>query len=94
MGQGLKGAPHTYSQLSDLTFGPLPRTHSSPPFPTLITDAGDYGMAPYMDDHAMAAAGFEAMFDFLHTKYFPRVAWAPIPLAPHKANFFCSHMEL
>lgn len=30
MSQGLVGAPHTYSQFSDMVFGHLPKTQTSP----------------------------------------------------------------
>jgi hypothetical protein len=48
IGQGLKGAPYTYSQFTDLVFGPLPKTDSTPAMPTLIRDHGKVGFAPFM----------------------------------------------
>ena len=39
MGQGLIGAPHTYSQFSDMVFGHLPKTQESPVQARLIGSA-------------------------------------------------------
>ena len=88
MGQGLKGAPHTYSQFTDLTFGPLPKSESCPAFVTLIGDHGDVGFALFIDDHIRAVVSFEAMYTFLHEKYFLRVAFRPLSLVPAKSQFF------
>lgn len=37
-GQGLKGAPHTYAQYSDLVFEPLPAASAVEAFPTNMFD--------------------------------------------------------
>lgn len=60
-----------------MVFGPLPKTDSVPAMPTLILDHGDVGFAPFIDDHIGAATSFEAMFRFLHEKYFPRIVFGP-----------------
>jgi hypothetical protein len=93
MGQGLKGAPHTYSMFTDLVFGPMPSTKDVSSFETLIKDHGDAAFAPFMDDHLGAATDFEAMYTFLHEKYFPRVAFGPICLSEAKLNLFFSELE-
>ncbi len=41
MGQGLVGAPHTYSQFSDMVFGHLAKTQATPAQSSLIGDHGD-----------------------------------------------------
>ncbi|TAQ83554.1 hypothetical protein B7494_g8120 [Chlorociboria aeruginascens] len=94
MGQGLKGAPHTYSQFTDLVFGPLPKTDKCEAFPTLIKDHGHVGFAPFIDDHIGAADSFDALLDFLYEKYFPRVAFGPLSLSPQKTNFFFSAIDV
>ena len=94
MGQGLKGAPHTYSQFTDLAFGPIPKTDTVPAFTTLIKDHGEAGFAPFMDDHLGAAKSFDAMYTFLHEKYFPRIAFAPLSLSPSKAFFFFTSLDV
>lgn len=66
MGQGPVGAPHTYSQFSDMVFGHLPKTQATPAHSTLIGDHGDWEFSLFMDDHIGAALSFEAMFNFLH----------------------------
>ncbi len=46
-----------------------------------------------MDDHIGAAIFFEAMFDFLHYYYFPRVIFGPVYLAPHKTFVFSDQLD-
>ncbi|KAI9871042.1 MAG: hypothetical protein M1823_008561, partial [Watsoniomyces obsoletus] len=75
MGQGLKGAPHTYSQFTDLVYGPLPSTKGSgQTWPTVIGDHGGWAFKPFMDDHLGASTDFETMYSFLRDVYFPRTA--------------------
>ena len=71
MGQGLKGAPYTYSQFTDLIFGPLPPGKGSLRFPSIIGDIRQVAFSPFMDDHAAAATDYNSMFEFLHNMYFP-----------------------
>jgi hypothetical protein len=58
MGQGLKGAAHTYAQLSNLVFGPLLKTDNEPLFLTLIKDYREAAFVLFMDDHIGAATDF------------------------------------
>ena len=94
MGQGLKGAPHTYAQFSDLVFGPLPKTASVPRMPTVIGHHGASSFAVFMDDHSAAGDDFDALFDFLHTKYFPRVGFGPVYLSGHKTFVFTDSLSM
>lgn len=95
MGQGLKGAAHTYAQFSDLVFGPLPANSDGiPRMSTLIGNHGDHAFQVYMDDHAASATDFESMFTFLHKQYFPRVAFGPVYLLGHKIMVFVDDLEL
>ena len=51
MGQGLKGAPHTYAQFTDLVFGPLPPNKEGVArMPTLIGEHEDHSFTVFMDD--------------------------------------------
>jgi len=76
MGQGLKGAAHTYAQFSDLVFGPLPANSDGiPRMSTLIGNHGDHAFQVYMDDHAASATDFESMFTFLHKQFSPCGIW-------------------
>lgn len=93
MVQGLLGAPHTYSQFSDMVFGHLPKTQATPAQSTLIGDHGEWGFSLFMDDHIGAAVSFGAMFNFLHRYYFPRASFGPVYLAPHKTFIFADQLD-
>ena len=94
MGQGLKGAPHTYAQFSDLVFGPLLKTALIPRMPSLIGNQGTSFFAVFMDDHSAAGDDFDSLFDFLHTKYFSRVVFGPVYLAGHKTFVFTDNLSM
>lgn len=94
MGQGLKGACATYSQFGDIVFGPLPKTAAQEAFPSLIGQHEKCAFTLFMDDHMAAGETFESLFDFLHTKYFPRVSFGPIYLAGHKTHVFTDTLEM
>ena len=94
MGQGLKGSPHTYAQFTDLVFGPLPRTESQKRLPTLIGNHGATAFSVFMDDHAAAADDYETLFEFLHTRYFPRVVFGPVYLSGEKTHVFADSLEM
>lgn len=93
MGQGLKGASHTYAQFGDLTFGHLPKTEIVPAQDTILKDHGDAAFTIFADDHIGAATSFDSMFEFLHEKYFPRAAFGPIYLAPKKTFLFMDQLD-
>lgn len=95
MGQGLKGAAHTYSQFTDLVFGPLPKSKEGiGRMPTVIGTGKDSAFGVYMDDHASSARSFDAMFKFLHEIYFPRAAFGPVYLSGRKTSVFTDHLDL
>ena len=95
MGQGLKGASFTYSQYGDLVFGPLPpNSQGVVRMPSILGDHGDTAFLIYIDNYGASATTFDELFDFLHTKYFPRCAFGPVYLAPAKTILFGSSMEL
>lgn len=92
MGQGLKGASHTYNWFGGLTFGHLPKTEVEPAQDTILKDRGESAFSISADDHIGAPTSFDAMFDFLHTKYFPRAAFGPIYLVPKKTYLFMDQL--
>ena len=94
IGQGLKGAPHTYSMFTDLVFGPLPATDSEPAHASIIGQGQSAAFVPSMDDHLGAAKGFDEAFDHLHTRYFPRVEFGPVYISGRKTYVFCRSMEM
>lgn len=67
MGQGLKGAPHTYAQFTDLVFGPLPPNNEGVArMSSLIGDHKDHSFSVFVDDHGAAATDFDTLFEFLN----------------------------
>jgi hypothetical protein len=91
MGQGLTGAPHTYAQLKDIMSGPIPAPHAEEP---ISGDSGDAAFMSFFDDDMGAGVSFEAQWDFLHHKYFPRVSWSKLTLSPGKSHFFMDHIDM
>lgn len=64
-----------YNLLIYLVFGPLPSiAECIARMPTRIRNHGDHTFQVLMDDHAAVATGFEALFTFLHTDYWPDVS--------------------
>jgi len=94
MGMGLKGAPHTYAQFSDLVFGPLPKTEDTRRQPTLIGQHNNTAFAVFMDDHSGAGEDFDNLFEFLHTQYFPRCVFGPVYLNGKKTVLFHDNLEM
>jgi hypothetical protein len=58
MGQGLKGAAHTYAQLFNLVFGPLLKTNKELLFLTLIKDYGEATFIPFINNYIGAVIDF------------------------------------
>ena len=92
--QGLKSALHTYTQYLNLTFGHLPpdnkRTNKHK---LLIGDYKNAAFAPFMNDYVGSIITFDAIFEFLHTKYFSRCAFGPIYLALKKTHVFTDQLN-
>jgi hypothetical protein len=93
MGQGLTGGTHTYSRYRDMVFGYIPEDVDSAGnviegFPSLIQDSGNVAFNGMVDDSYESATDFDAMFDFLHDKFFPRCPFGPMYLKPSKSVFF------
>jgi hypothetical protein len=92
MGQGLTGAPMTYSRLKDLMAGPIPEPNAEPAISGITLD-GSAAFEYFVDDDMGAAVSFEDQFRFLHDSYFPRIAWAKLTLSPAKSAFFMPRVE-
>ena len=95
MGQGLTGAPYTYSRMKDIAMGTIPEPDEEDALHgDHQVDDGDVGFDFFMDDDYGAASTFNALFSFLHEKYFPRINWARLTFKPSKTRFFCTNIEL
>jgi len=92
MGQGLLGAPATYSHLKDLVFGPIPSPHKEPALNQVME--GEVVCCHFMDDDVGGASSFGQLMQFLHDFYFPRVAFARLTLSPHKSHFFMEELSI
>jgi hypothetical protein len=92
MGQGLTGAPMTYSRLKDLMAGPIPEPHAEPAISGITLD-GSAAFEYFVDDDMGAAVSFDDQLRFLHDSYFPRIAWAKLTLSPAKSAFFMPRVE-
>jgi hypothetical protein len=65
MGQGLTGAPMTYSRLKDLMAGPIPDSNAEPLISSIAPD-GNTAFEYSLVDDMEASVSFEAQFGFLH----------------------------
>lgn len=90
--QGMSGSMQTYCALGDVVFGPWPAIDGfqGPDLPNLIGHLPHLGVAfnKFVDDHTASASSFDAMFDFLHLQYFPRIEFGRISLKPSKTALF------
>jgi len=91
MGQGLTGAPHTYTQLKDLVMSPIPKPLGERP---LSGETKDFAFMTFFDDDMGATISFKTQLDFLHDHYFPRMHWAKLVLNPAKSHFFMPKIEM
>ena len=89
----MKGAVAIYSQFGDIVFGPIPKALRVEAMPSLIRSHAKHGFAIFMDDYIAAAESFQALFDFLHKQYFPRVAFGPVYFALYKTYVFINTLE-
>lgn len=91
MGQGLCGAPRTYSLLKMTAMGPIPAPN---PEPALDDISEDIGFEAYMDDDLGGATTVDILADFLFDHYLPRLAWAKLTLNPEKCRFFSTRLDV
>jgi hypothetical protein len=85
MGQGLAGAPPTYTQLKVIFVGPIPRPDQEP---ALNNPDIPEAFEAFVDDDYGAHRMVEEQHDFLHKHYFPRLAWSGLTINPRKSGFF------
>ena len=85
MGQGLAGAPQTYTRLKDIFSGPIP---GPDPEPALGNTDIPGAFETFVDDDYGAHASFKDQFRFLHEHYFPRLMWSGLTIKPKKSGFF------
>lgn len=93
MGMGLQGAAHTYARMKDIFAGPIPSPRPEPG----IAGAGvsnDSAYEFFQDDDYGAHTDFMSQAIFLHTKYFPRIAWSGLNLNPAKTYLWMDHLNL
>lgn len=97
MGQGLSGAPHTYSRMKDIAMGSIPEPEAEDTMhgeTRMGETEGEVAFEYFMDDDFGAATDFRTLYLFLHEKYFPRVDWARLTLKPKKTRFFSTNIDL
>ena len=86
MGQGLSGAPQTYTRLKDTLAGPIPEPNKEPALDQFGVRGGSFQY--FMDDDFGAHRTYDDQWTFLHQGYFPRLAWGRFTLRPKKTGFF------
>lgn len=91
MGQGLTGAPGSYTRLKDLAMGPIPDPLGEP---ALGSEKDSATFMHFMDDDQGGAESAEELLVFLHLRYFPRLAWSGLTLNPKKTTFFSSSIGI
>ena len=89
MGQGLSGAPQTYSRLKDFVAGPIPFPLAEP----ALSRVCDGSFEHFIDDDFAAHVTPAAQLEFMHYWYFPRLHWAKMTLKPSKSGFLLDSIE-
>jgi len=101
MCQGLTGGTQTYRRFWDLVFGAIPEGFCEKDgvrrvlagSESLIRDSGEVPFDGMIDDSYGSATTFEAMYQFLHTRFFPRCSWGPMYLKDSKPCFFSDSLS-
>jgi hypothetical protein len=94
MRQGLRGALHTYAQFTDLVFSSLLKSKTQASMSSIIGTYEEEGFSPFIDDHLEGFKDFDSQFQFLHKRYFSRVAFEPISFSARKTRMFVKTLEL
>lgn len=71
----------------------MPSNNDLERFDTIIGDHRDIGFSPFVDDHMGLVVSFDAIYAFLHEKYFPRVIFGLVYLAEKKVRVFELSLE-
>lgn len=89
MGQNLKKTSHNYAQYINLAFGHLPTNYQrAVKHNTIISNYGKTTFVLFVNNYLGSAVLFEAIFKFLHIKYFLRCAFRPMYLVLKKIFIF------
>lgn len=89
LGQGLTGAPFTYSRFVNMVYGEIPPNKDGiGKEPRLDGCHEGLNFAHFMDDSYGSADSFDTLYSFLKNHFFPRVTWARMALNPGKSVFF------
>ena len=90
MGQGLAGAPQTYTRLKEVFSGPIPEPN--PELALSNTDIpGEFHY--FMDDDFGAHRTYTDQWQFLDQHYLPRMAWGRMTMRPKKTGFFLDRIN-
>ena len=92
MGQGLSGAPQTYTRLKDILTGPIPEPNKDPALDQFNVPGGTFQY--FMDDDFGAHRTYDDQSQFLHLAYFPRLSWGRFTLRPKKTGFILGKITL
>ncbi len=90
----MTGAASTFSQFSDIAFGPLPPTNKFLKMLTIIGTRKNASFGLYMDDYLSSARTFEDIFQFLYKTYFLQVAFGPVYLTERKTFAFHDKLDI
>ena len=91
MGQGLSGAPQTYTRLKDILAGPIQAPNPEPALENLFAEDGN--LQYFMDEDFGAHRDYFSLWRFLHHGNFPRWAWGRFTLPPKKTGFFLEKIQ-
>jgi hypothetical protein len=92
MGQGLTGSSGTYARLKDILTRPIPAPNPEPALSQAML--GRSAFEHFVDDDGGGADTMQNLIEFLHTHYFPRLAWARLRLNPAKAKFGSANVRI
>jgi len=89
MGQGLAGAPQTYTRLKDIFSGYIPAPNPE----ACLNKCSAGAFECFVDNHFGAFPSFRSQLNLLHQHYFPRLAWARLTLKGCKCGFFLERIS-
>jgi hypothetical protein len=94
IGQGLRGALYTYTQFTDLVFSSLLKSETQVSMSSIIDIYEEGSFSPFIDNYLEGFKNFDSQFQFLHKRYFSRVAFELISLSARKTRMFIKTLEL
>ena len=90
MGQGLSGAPQTYTRLKDEFSGLNPEPNAEP---SLSNTGIPREFHYFIDDDFGAHRTYKDQLEFLHHHYLPQMAWGQMTMRPKKTGFFLDQIN-